>query len=199
MEFPQYLAAGSAWPAWGCFKADDGDCGDVAFVGTHGGGDHRGNGIAFCTDGVAVGGVFHIAAGEDLACGGQYGCAMDVWKRMVRAQGGDPEAPMARAEYTHEVVADRDGYLMELDALALGVGSWRLGAGRARKEDPVQLTAGIEIHADLGQKVVKGQKLLTLHTETPDKFDRALESIIPGIVIGDEQPAERQIILERIV
>ncbi|AEX72842.1 thymidine phosphorylase [Corynebacterium diphtheriae] len=127
------------------------------------------------------------------------GRAMDVWKRMVRAQGGDPEAPMARAEHTHEVVADRDGYLMELDALALGVGSWRLGAGRARKEDPVQLTAGIEIHADLGQKVVKGQKLLTLHTETPDKFDRALESIIPGIAIGDEQPAERQIILDRIV
>ncbi|MBG9328092.1 thymidine phosphorylase [Corynebacterium belfantii] len=127
------------------------------------------------------------------------GRAMDVWKRMVRAQGGDPEAPMARAEHTHEVVADRDGYLMELDALALGVGSWRLGAGRARKEDPVQLTAGIEIHADLGQKVVKGQKLLTLHTETPDKFDRALESIMPGIVIDDEQPAERQIILDRIV
>lgn len=127
------------------------------------------------------------------------GRAMDVWKHMVRAQGGDPEAPMARAEHTHEVVADRDGYLMELDALALGVGSWRLGAGRARKEDPVQLTAGIEIHADLGQKVVKGQKLLTLHTETPDKFDRALESITPGIVIGDEQPAERQIILDRIV
>ncbi|CAB0524307.1 thymidine phosphorylase [Corynebacterium diphtheriae] len=127
------------------------------------------------------------------------GRAMDVWKRMVRAQGGDPEAPMARAEHTHEVVADRDGYLMELDALALGVGSWRLGAGRARKEDSVQLTAGIEIHTDLGQKVVKGQKLLTLHTETPDKFDRALESIIPGIVIGDEQPAERQIILDRIV
>ncbi|VZH86083.1 thymidine phosphorylase [Corynebacterium rouxii] len=127
------------------------------------------------------------------------GRAMDVWKRMVRAQGGDPEAPMARAEHTREVVADRDGYLMELDALALGVGSWRLGAGRARKEDPVQLTAGIEIHADLGQKVVKGQKLLTLHTETPDKFDRALESIMPGIVIGDEPPAERQIILDRIV
>lgn len=127
------------------------------------------------------------------------GRAMDVWKRMVRAQGGDPEAPMARAEHTHEVVADRDGYLMGLDALALGVGSWRLGAGRARKEDPVQLTAGIEIHADLGQKVVKGQKLLTLHTETPDKFDRALDSITPGIVIGDEQPAERQIILDRIV
>lgn len=127
------------------------------------------------------------------------GRAMDVWKRMVRAQGGDPEAPMARAEHTREVVADRNGYLMELDALALGVGSWRLGAGRARKEDPVQLTAGIEIHADLGQKVVKGQKLLTLHTETPDKFDRALESIMPGIVIGDEPPAERQIILDRIV
>nr|WP_120492629.1 thymidine phosphorylase [Corynebacterium lactis] len=127
------------------------------------------------------------------------GRALDVWKRMVRAQGGDPDAPLPVAPHTHEVVAERDGYLTKLDALALGVGSWRLGAGRARKEDPVQLTAGIEIHAGIGEKVVKGQKLLTLHTETPDKFERALESINPGIVISDEAPAtEHKPILDRI-
>lgn len=127
------------------------------------------------------------------------GRAMDSWRTMIRAQGGDPDAPLARAPHTHEVLADADGYLTELDALALGVGSWRLGAGRARKEDPVQLTAGIEIHANLGQKITKGQKLLTLHTETPDRFERALESILPGIVIGDAPTAPRDIILDKIL
>lgn len=127
------------------------------------------------------------------------GRALDVWKRMVRAQGGDPDAPLPVAPHTHEVVAERDGYLTKLDALALGVGSWRLGAGRARKEDPVQLTAGIEIHTGIGEKVTKGQKLLTLHTETPEKFDRALESINPGIEISDAAPTtEHKPILDRI-
>ena len=127
------------------------------------------------------------------------GRALNVWKRMVRAQGGDPDAPLPVAPHTHEVVAERDGYLTKLDALALGVGSWRLGAGRARKEDPVQLSAGIEIHAGIGEKVIKGQKLLTLHTETPDKFERALESIKPGIEISDDAPAtEHKPILDRI-
>lgn len=127
------------------------------------------------------------------------GRALDVWKRMVRAQGGDPDAPLPVAPHTHDVVAERDGYLTKLDALALGVGSWRLGAGRARKEDPVQLTAGIEIHAGIGEKVTKGQKLLTLHTETPEKFERALESINPGIEISDTAPAtEHKPILDRI-
>ncbi|APT92171.1 pyrimidine-nucleoside phosphorylase [Corynebacterium phocae] len=127
------------------------------------------------------------------------GRAMDSWRKMIKAQGGDPDAKLARAPHTHEVFADRDGFVSELDALALGVGSWRLGAGRARKEDPVQLTAGIEIHAGLGEKVTKGQKLLTLHTETPDRFERALESINTGLKIGDEKPAERKIILDKIV
>ena len=127
------------------------------------------------------------------------GRAMDSWKKMIRAQGGDPDAALPVAPHTHDVVAQADGYLTKLDALALGVGSWRLGAGRARKDDPVQATAGIEIFAKPGDKVVKGQKLLTLHTETPDKFERALESIEPSIEIGDTAPAaEREIILDRV-
>lgn len=127
------------------------------------------------------------------------GRAMDSWKKMIRAQGGDPDAALPVAPHTHDVVAQADGYLTNLDALALGVGSWRLGAGRARKDDPVQATAGIEIFAKPGDKVAKGQKLLTLHTETPDKFERSLESIEPGIEIGDTAPtAEREIILDRV-
>ncbi|MCS4490254.1 thymidine phosphorylase [Corynebacterium sp. ES2794-CONJ1] len=126
------------------------------------------------------------------------GRAMDSWRKMIRAQGGDPDAQLARAPHTHEVFAEQDGYLTKLDALALGVGSWRLGAGRARKDEPVQLTAGIEIHADYGQEIKKGQKLLTLHTETPDRFERALDSILPGIEIGATKPAERRIILDKV-
>lgn len=135
----------------------------------------------------------------DVAENLRNGRAMDVWRRMVRAQGGDPDAPLPAAPHTHDVVAERDGYLTGLDALALGVGSWRLGAGRARKEDPVQPSAGIEIHAGVGEKVTRGQKLLTLHTETEDRFGRALESVLPGIVIADEAPAAaRRPILDRI-
>ncbi|WP_276652334.1 thymidine phosphorylase [Corynebacterium vitaeruminis] len=127
------------------------------------------------------------------------GRAMDTWKKMIRAQGGDPDAALPTAKHTHVVTAERDGYLTEMDALAVGVASWRLGAGRARKQDPVQAGAGIEIHADLGEKVAKGQKLFTLHTDDEDRFERALESLIPGIAIGDEAPALRSsVVLDRI-
>lgn len=126
------------------------------------------------------------------------GRAMDRWRDMVRAQGGDPDAPLHKAPHTQDVTADRDGYVAQLDALALGVGSWRLGAGRARKEDPVQATAGITIHAPLGAQVKKGQKILTMHIETPERFSSALESILPGITISAEKPAERTLIHDRI-
>ncbi|WP_151640946.1 thymidine phosphorylase [Corynebacterium sp. 11A] len=127
------------------------------------------------------------------------GRAMDSWRKMIHAQGGDPDAALPVAPHQEVLRAERDGVLTQLDALALGVGSWRLGAGRARKEDPVQATAGIEIHAEIGQEVKKGEPLLTLHTETPDRIERALESIRPGIVIGDGPAPARTIILDRIV
>lgn len=126
------------------------------------------------------------------------GRAMDCWNQMIRAQGGDPDAPLPTATHTQEILAERDGYITSLDALALGVGSWRLGAGRARKEDPVQAGAGIEIHTPVGTKVTKGEKLLTLHTDTPERFERAIESITPGISIGENAPEKRPIILDQI-
>ncbi|MGV0417995.1 thymidine phosphorylase [Corynebacterium segmentosum] len=127
------------------------------------------------------------------------GRAMDKWKQMIKAQGGDPDAQLPQATHTHDVIAESDGYLTELDALSVGISSWRLGAGRARKEDPVQATAGIELHAVKGEKVSKGQKLFTLHTETPERFERSLETLQQGFKITDAPlDQERQIILDRI-
>ncbi|NXY95519.1 thymidine phosphorylase [Streptomyces sp. BR123] len=105
------------------------------------------------------------------------GSAMDVWRRMIQAQGGDPDATLPVAREQHVVTAPESGVLTRLDAYGVGVGAWRLGAGRARKEDPVQAGAGIELHAKPGDQVVAGQPLMTLHTDTPEKFDYALASL----------------------
>lgn len=135
----------------------------------------------------------------DIAAALDDGRAMDVWKRMITAQNGDPDAPLPQAKHTHEITADRDGYLSTLNALAVGVASWRLGAGRARKEDPVQAGAGITLHAGFGERVRRGQPLFTLHTDTPDRFERALEALTPGFAITDSAPSmPESVILERI-
>ena len=105
------------------------------------------------------------------------GSAMDVWRRMISAQGGDPDAELPVAREQHVVTAPSSGVLTRLDAYDIGVAAWRLGAGRARKEDPVQEGAGIELHAKPGDTVTEGQPLLTLHTETPEKFEYALKAL----------------------
>jgi thymidine phosphorylase len=126
-------------------------------------------------------------AGEMLAAAGIHdadpaqhlrnGSAMDVWRRMIAAQGGDPDAPLPRARESHDVLAAEDGVLTSLDAYAVGVAAWRLGAGRARKEDPVQAGAGVQWHARPGDPVRAGTPLLTLHTDTPERFERALAAL----------------------
>lgn len=95
------------------------------------------------------------------------------------------------------VTAPASGYLSRLDALQVGTASWRLGAGRARKEDAVQFGAGITLHAQLGQQVVAGAPLMTLHTDDPSRFERALESLDGAFKIESSAP-ERKIVLERI-
>lgn len=105
------------------------------------------------------------------------GSAMDHWRRMIAAQGGDPDAALPVAREQHVVTAPESGILTRLDAYGVGVAAWRLGAGRARKEDPVQAGAGVELHAKPGDMVTAGQPLMTLHTDTPEKFDYALASL----------------------
>ncbi|MBY9076376.1 thymidine phosphorylase [Nocardioides sp. WL0053] len=127
------------------------------------------------------------------------GSAMDTWRRMVRAQGGDPEAPLPTAQETHVVTAPATGTLTRLDAMAVGLAAWRLGAGRARKEDPVQAGAGVEMHAKPGDTVTEGQPLLTLHTDEPERFERALDSLDGGYDIGDGASyAPTPLVLDRV-
>jgi len=126
------------------------------------------------------------------------GKAMDKWKQMIQAQGGDTEAKLPRAKHSHEVLAEETGYLTKLDALAIGVASWRLGAGRERKEDAVQFGAGIELHSQLGDRVEKGQKLMTLHTDTEEKFERAIASLSGGVEYSEKSTEERKLILGKV-
>jgi thymidine phosphorylase len=125
------------------------------------------------------------------------GKAYDKWREMIAAQGGDNDAPLPKAKHSHQILAEESGSLSRFDALALGVASWRLGAGRERKEDAVQFGAGIELHVQLGAEVTKGQPLMTLFTDTPEKFERAIESATAGIEIGSSAPA-RKLILDKI-
>ncbi|WP_369070426.1 thymidine phosphorylase [Kineococcus terrestris] len=125
------------------------------------------------------------------------GRAMDAWRRMIAAQGGDPDAPLPTARHTHDVVADADGYL-DVDAMAVGVAAWRLGAGRSRREEAVQAGAGVELHAVRGDRVRAGQRLLTLHTDTPERFEWALQALEGGLPVTAGAPAVPPLVHERI-
>lgn len=114
------------------------------------------------------------------------GRAMDLWRRMVTAQGGDPAAPLPVARHTHQILAPGSGVLTQLDALKVGIAAWRLGAGRARKEDQVQAGAGVQLHAKPGAVLRAGDPLMTLHTDTPERFDRAVEALEGACFIAPE-------------
>ena len=128
------------------------------------------------------------------------GRAMDSWRRMIAAQGGDPSAELPTAKHTHHVLAPADGVLVGLDAMAVGVSAWRLGAGRSRKEDPVQAAAGVEMHAKPGGEVRAGEPLFTLHTDTPERFEQAVAALEGGYQIAPygDRPDHTPLILDRI-
>jgi thymidine phosphorylase len=113
------------------------------------------------------------------------GSAMDAWRAMISAQGGDPTAPLATGRESHVVGAASSGTLVRLDALAVGLAAWRLGAGRARKEDVVQAGAGVVWHARPGDRVTEGEPLFTLHTDEPERFERALDALEGGYDVGE--------------
>ena len=135
-------------------------------------------------------------AGKDPEDALRDGSAMDVWQSMIRAQGGDPDAPLPRARHTHVVSVPESGRLVRLDALAVGVAAWRLGAGRARKEDPVSFGAGVELHAKPGDVVQAGQPLLTLHSDDEKRFARAIEAVAGGF---DVAPADNEFTMPPLV
>jgi thymidine phosphorylase len=126
------------------------------------------------------------------------GAAMDVWRAMITAQGGDPDAALPRAREIEVVAADVDGVLESLDALAVGMAAWRLGAGRSRPGEQVQATAGVEWHARPGDRVRAGQPLLTLHTDTPDRISWAREALLDAVVVGGGQVDPVPLVLGRV-
>jgi len=151
--------------------------------------------LALAREMLAAAGLDGVDPADRLA----DGSAMDTWRRMIAAQGGDPSAPLPVAREQHVVTATTGGVLTRLDAMAVGLAAWRLGAGRERKEDPVQAGAGVTWHARPGDTVVSGQPLFTLATDTPERFPRALEALESGYEIADGQAyAATPLILDRV-
>ncbi|MEQ6903211.1 thymidine phosphorylase [Nocardioides sp. YIM 152588] len=152
--------------------------------------------LALAREMLAAAGVTDVDPADRLA----DGTAMDAWKRMIRAQGGDPDAPLPVARESHVVTAPADGVLTRLDAMAVGVAAWRLGAGRARKEDPVQAGAGVVWHARPGDAVTAGSPLFTLLTDEPARFDRALAALEGGweVAAGGASYEPGPLVLDRI-
>jgi thymidine phosphorylase len=149
--------------------------------------------VALASEMLTLAGVTANPA-EVLASGEAY----ETWCRMITAQGGDPSAELPRPAHVHVVPAPRDGVLSRLDALGVGVAAWRLGAGRARKEDPVQAAAGVLCHAKPGDRVAAGQPLLELHTDTPDAVEGALEALANAYAVEDEGTPTTPLVLETI-
>ena len=151
--------------------------------------------VALAREMLAGAGVTDVDPAEVLASGR----AMDAWKQMIRAQDGDPDAPLPTARESHVVAAPATGTLTRLDAMAVGLAAWRLGAGRARQDDAVQAGAGVVWHARPGDEVVEGRPLFTLLTDEPGRFDRALASLEGGYDIGDASSyTPRDLVIDRI-
>ena len=128
------------------------------------------------------------------------GAAMDSWRKMIRAQGGDPDAKLPIAKEQLVIAAQESGEMIAMDAMKVGVSAWRLGAGRSRQGEQVQAGAGIEIHVKPGEQVVKGQPLFTLHTDESARFARAEEALSGAVKISNtgEKAKLLPLILERI-
>ncbi len=128
------------------------------------------------------------------------GAAMDSWRQMISAQGGDPDAALPVAREKYFVTAPSSGEIIEMNAMAVGIAAWRLGAGRSRQGETVQAGAGIEIHAKPGESISSGSPLFTLHTDDASRFDRALEALAGGVRISStgEKVTRLPLIIEKI-
>jgi thymidine phosphorylase len=126
------------------------------------------------------------------------GAAYEVYRRMIEAQGGDPDAPMPTAAFRKDIVADHDGIVESIDALHVGIAAWRLGAGRARKEDPVSAAAGVMCLVREGEAIVKGQPLFELHADDETHLQAGDDAIANALVLGERPVNVKPLLLERI-
>jgi thymidine phosphorylase len=137
--------------------------------------------------------------GKDPADALKDGSAMDHWKRMIAAQGGNPDAKLPVAREKHLITATESGVMTKMDAMKIGVSAWRLGAGRSKQGEKVQAGAGIEMHYKPGDHIKKSDPLLTLHTDEPARFERAIEILSGAIEIKENGKVDRlPLVIERI-
>jgi thymidine phosphorylase len=126
------------------------------------------------------------------------GRALAVWNDMVRAQGGDPESELPTAAFRREVRAAAAGFVTKLDAYPIGVAAWRLGAGRARKEDSVSAGAGVVWHVREGDAVAVGDLLFELFADDESRFEGGLEALETAVTIGSEVVPAKPLVLDKI-
>jgi thymidine phosphorylase len=127
------------------------------------------------------------------------GRALDTFRRMIRAQGGDPDAPLPVAAHRQPALpAPADGWVARLDARAVGVAAWRLGAGRARKEDSVSYTAGVVCLAKPGDYVRRGEPVLELHADDPARFGPAAAALDGALTVVPAPPPDAPLILDQV-
>ena len=128
----------------------------------------------------------------------QDGTAMDRFRALIAAQGGDLAIPLPVGKYSETVTAAQNGTMGDIDAMAVGLAVWRLGAGRSRPGEVVQFGAGIQIHRQPGSPVAAGEPLFTLYTDTPERFEPAMAALNAGFTITDTPPVRRPLIIDRI-
>lgn len=126
------------------------------------------------------------------------GRAMDCFRALVAAQGGDLTCPLPIGTATETVAAPHGGIMGDLDAMGVALAAWRLGAGRAQPGEPVQFGAGVRIHRKPGEPVAAGEALFTLYTETPERLPAALAELDGAWTVGDTAPMQRPLIIDRI-
>ncbi|KAA0928214.1 thymidine phosphorylase [Rhodococcus sp. IEGM 1370] len=143
---------------------------------------------------LAAAGIEGIDPADKLA----DGSAMDRWRTMIAAQGGDPDAALPVARESQEFTATHDGVVTGLDAMGVGLAAWRLGAGRERQGEPVQSAAGVRLHAKPGDRVRAGDRLATLYTDTPERFEYAQQALESSWEIGATATQPRPLVIDRI-
>ncbi|WP_264992048.1 thymidine phosphorylase, partial [Mycobacterium montefiorense] len=127
------------------------------------------------------------------------GTAMDRFRQLVAAQGGDLSVPLPIGSHSETVIAARSGTMGNIDAMAVGLTAWRLGAGRSRPGGQVQFGSGVRIHRRPGSPVAAGEPLFTLYTDTPERFVAAMAELDGAFSVGDAVPPSRPLIIDRIV
>ncbi|OZF41465.1 thymidine phosphorylase [Rhodococcus sp. 14-2483-1-1] len=143
---------------------------------------------------LAAAGIEGIDPADKLA----DGSAMDRWRTMIAAQGGDPDAALPVARESQEFTATQDGVVTGLDAMGVGLAAWRLGAGRERQGEPVQSAAGVRLHAKPGDRVRAGDRLATLYTDTPERFEYAQQALVGSWEIGATAVEPSPLVIDRI-